>query len=209
VIAILDYRAGNLTSVQRALEHLGVASEITADPERVRRAERVIFPGVGAAGATMQALAETGLGEVLTEVFKRGNPILGICIGCHVVMDSSEEDGAQCLGFIPGRVRAFPTNLTDGQGGRLKVPHMGWNEVHPLKKHHILQTLPKAAEFYFVHSYYPQPDESDVIYGQTDYGSFSFPSIIGRDNLMAVQFHAEKSGAVGLEILHNFSTWRP
>jgi len=208
MIAILDYRAGNLTSVKRALDHLGVASEITADPERLRLAERVIFPGVGAAGATMQALAETGLGEALTEVFQRGDPILGICIGCQVVLNNSQEHQTTCLGLVPGCVNAFPQPLMDETGRRLKVPHMGWNEVRIIRDHPLLAGLPKGSEFYFVHGYYPKPESEDLVYGLTDYG-LAFPSIIGRDNLMAIQFHAEKSGRPGLKLLENFISWRP
>lgn len=207
MIAILDYKAGNLTSVKRALDSLGREAEITADPDRVARAERIVFPGVGAAGATMRALAESGLGEALTEAVRAGKPTLGICVGCQIVLDSSEENKAACLGLMPGCARAFPSPLMDESGARLKVPHMGWNQVRFVKDHPLWEGVPEGAEFYFVHSFYPDPTPEDVVYGVTDYG-LTFPSAIGRDNLMALQFHAEKSGRPGLKILDNFARWR-
>jgi len=208
LIAIVDYRAGNLTSVKRALDSVGAASMITADPDEVRRAERVVFPGVGAAGAAMRALRETGMEQVLREVVAGGTPVLGICIGCQVILDSSAENETACLGLIPGRVEAFPAGLSDGQGARLKIPQMGWNAVELAGKHPLFQNLPAGAEFYFVHGYYPQPAGQEYVFGRTDYG-FKFASIIGRDNLMGLQFHAEKSGRPGLQILRNFCAWKP
>lgn len=208
MIAIVDYRAGNLTSVKRALDSVGAASRITADPDEVRRAERVVFPGVGAAGAAMRALRETGLDQVLREVVAGGAPVLGICIGCQVILDSSAENETTCLGLIPGRVEAFPAGLSDGQGARLKVPQMGWNAVELVREHPLFQDLPDGAEFYFVHGYYPRPAAQEYVFGQTDYG-FRFASIIGRDNLMGLQFHVEKSGRPGLQILKNFCAWKP
>ncbi len=208
VIAIVDYRAGNLTSVLRALDSLGAPAIITADPDRVARAERVIFPGVGAAGAAMEALTQTGLDQALRSVFDSGRPVLGICIGCQIALDSSEENQAVCLGLIPGRVAAFPRHMTDQSGQRLKVPHMGWNEVRFTRPHPLFRNIPAGAEFYFVHGYHPRPDDPADVWGETEYG-IKFASIIGRDNFMAVQFHTEKSGRPGLELLRNFAGWRP
>ncbi len=208
MIAILDYQAGNLTSVLRALAAVGVAAEITADPEVIRRSRRIIFPGVGAAGAAMRALEARGLDQALKEVLARGDPVLGICIGCQIILKSSAENKTACLGVMPGRVKAFPQPLRDRDGTRLKVPHMGWNGVQVSQAHPVLEGLAPGAEFYFVHGYYPQPARQSDVLGWTDYG-LRFASIIGRDNLIAVQFHTEKSGRPGLNILENFASWRP
>ncbi len=208
MIAILDYEAGNLTSVKRALDKLGLPSIITARPEDVAGAERIIFPGVGAAGATMRALRDSGLGEALTEAVEAGKPVLGICVGCQIIMDSSEENQTACLGLLPGCVKAFPRPLMDAEGNRLKVPHMGWNEVRFIRPHPLFDGVPEGSEFYFVHSYYPEPSRKDVVFGECDYG-LTFAAAVGRDNLMALQFHTEKSGRPGLKILDNFARWRP
>lgn len=208
MIAIVDYKAGNLTSVQRAMLKIGAEVKVTADPDEVRRAERVIFPGVGAAGQAMDQLNTSGLGEALKEAVGSGRPVLGICIGCQIVMDSSEENGATCLGLLPGRVKAFPSPLIDSDGTRLKVPHMGWNGVNLNREHDLFVDVEPGSEFYFVHGYYPRPDRDGDIIGTTDYG-FEFPSVIGRENLIALQFHVEKSGRPGLSILNRFATWSP
>lgn len=206
MIAIVDYEAGNLTSVGRAVRSLGFETEVTQDPGRILRAERVIFPGVGAAGSAMASLKRLGLDQVLPEVLALGTPLLGICLGTQIIFEFSEEDeGVTCLGLLPGRVRRFPEDLAEG-GDRLKVPHMGWNGVGRTLDHPVLKGLAPEHEFYFVHSYYPDPaDESHVI-GRTEYG-MTFASIVGRDNLLAVQFHPEKSGRPGLSILDNFCRW--
>jgi glutamine amidotransferase len=223
MITLVDYNAGNLTSVRRALTHLGIPSQITADPETVRRADKIIFPGVGAAGAAMSVLRERGLDAALKESFAKGTPILGICIGCQIILEHSEEDDAECLGLLGGKtVRFKPSPLTPLPGGegnfysppplgegpgvreRLKIPHMGWNAVSVTQPHPLLAHLRPGDEFYFVHSYYPQPADPGQIYAVSDYGG-EFPAAIGKDNLFAVQFHAEKSGAVGLKVLENFS----
>ncbi len=220
MITLVDYKAGNLTSVRRALTHLGIPCQITADPEVVRRADKIIFPGVGAAGAAMSVLRERGLDAALKESFARGTPILGICIGCQIILEHSEEDDAECLGLLAGRTVRFrqppshlPSPLTPlpaGEGPgvreRLKIPHMGWNAVRVTQPHPILAHLRPGDEFYFVHSYYPQPADSSHIYAVSDYGG-EFPVAIGKDNLFAVQFHTEKSGPVGLKVLENFSKW--
>jgi imidazole glycerol-phosphate synthase subunit HisH len=205
MIAIIDYRAGNLASVARALEYLGHRCEITDRPERIRAAARVILPGVGAAGATMANLRELGLIPVLREdVVKAGKPFLGICIGIQVLLDRSEEDGAECLGIIPGRVARFPSSL---DGRPLKVPQIGWNRVrqvrHQDRLHPVFQSVPNNTHFYFVNSYYPIPDDPSVVIGMSDYG-VDFVAAVARGSLVATQFHLEKSGAAGLRLLDNF-----
>jgi len=224
MITILDYKAGNLTSVKRALEHLGIPCQISADPEVVRRAERIIFPGVGHAGAAMQVLKERGLDSALVEAVHNGTPTLGICIGCQIILTHSEEGDTSGLNLLPGvcvRFRFFPSPLTpllakhprrgqgEGPGVRevLKIPHMGWNAVTVMRPHPLLAHLRPGDEFYFVHSYYPQPAEEACVFATCEYG-ITFPAAIGRDNLFAVQFHAEKSGPVGLQVLKNFAEWK-
>lgn len=227
MITLVDYKAGNLTSVRRALDHLGIACQITADPELVRRADKIIFPGVGAAGAAMDVLRERGLDSALKDAFTAGAPILGICIGCQIILEYSEEDDAECLGLLSGKTIRFssirasvPHPLTTSahplqsvdnirasvQNPLLKIPHMGWNAVSVLKPHPLLSHLRPGDEFYFVHSFYPQPADPTQIYATSDYGG-EFPAAIGKDNLFAVQFHTEKSGMGGLKVLENFSKW--
>ncbi len=214
MITLIDYNAGNLTSVRRALTHLGIPSQVSADPETVRRADKIILPGVGAAGAAMTTLRQRGLDSALKEAFAAGTPILGICIGCQIILDYSEEDDTECLGLLPGKTVKFrpetsisPKNpLSPSTNPLLKIPHMGWNAVSVLQPHPLLRHLRSGDEFYYVHSYYPQPADPAHTYAQTEYG-IPFPAAIGKDNLFAVQFHAEKSGAVGLRLLENFAQW--
>jgi len=201
MIAIVDYRAGNLTSVLRAVRHLGHPATITDDPEAVRSAERVILPGVGAAGETMANLGRLGLDRVLREdVFGAGKPFLGICIGIQVVFERSEENHTACLGLLRGEVRRFP------HGGGLKVPQIGWNQVRQVRPHPLFDGVPDGAEFYFVNSYYPVPAEQEAVLATTEYG-VTFASVVGRGSLVATQFHLEKSGRVGLKMLDNFCRW--
>jgi len=201
MIAIVDYKAGNLTSVARALEHLGHSCEITDRPERVRAAHRVILPGVGAAGATMDNLRGLELDEVLlSDVARAGKPFLGICIGIQVLLDRSEEDGAGCLGIVAGQVVRFPPAV---DGRPLKVPQIGWNRVRQTRPHPIFHGVPDNTHFYFVNSYYPKPDDSAVTIATSDHG-VSFCAAIAHDNVIATQFHLEKSGAAGLRLLDNF-----
>ena len=206
MIAIIDYKAGNLTSVQRALTSLGWDSVITADYSEVIKAERIIFPGVGAAGQAMADLKRLGLDRALLESFQNGKPILGICLGTQVVMTASEENNTECLGLIRGDVRRFREDLIDEEGRRLKVPHMGWNSVILRAQHPLFEGVDPASEFYFVHAYYPVPDGPEAILGETDYG-IRFSSVLNLRNLFAVQFHLEKSGRPGLKILSNFCRW--
>ena len=199
VIAIIDYEAGNLTSVARALTHLGYKNQITSTAETILTADRVIFPGVGAAKATMQTLHKRGLNQVLTDFYRTGKPMLGICIGIQILFEHSEEEDAECLGLLRGRVKKYPTKDTE----KLKVPQIGWNEVYQTKPHAIFKDVPNPAHFYFVNSYYPEPEKTDVVIGKTTYG-LEFCSAIAQDNLIATQFHLEKSGRVGLKMLNNF-----
>jgi len=201
MVVIIDYRAGNLTSVVRSLKVLGVAAEVTQDPEVVARAARIVFPGVGAAGTAMAILQELQLDQALKGAFARGVPILGICLGAQVVLEYSDEnDNTRCLGLLPGRTRALPR-----QPG-LKIPHMGWNQVRFLRDHPVFKGLPEDAEYYFVHSYYPSPAQKSMVLGVTEHG-VTFPSVMGWRNLVATQFHPEKSGRFGLQLLENFLAW--
>jgi len=201
MIAIVDYKAGNLTSVARALEHLGHASEITDRPARIRAADRVILPGVGAAGATMENLNALDLAEVLRQdVAREGKPFLGICIGIQVLLERSEEDRANCLGIIPGHVTRYPGAI---DGRTLKVPQIGWNRVRQIRPHPVFAGVADSTHFYFVNSYYPVPDDPAVTIATSDYG-VTFTAAIARDNVIATQFHLEKSGAAGLRLLDNF-----
>lgn len=197
---IIDYQAGNLTSVVRSLKALGVQGEVTADPVVVAAADRIIFPGVGAAGKAMAILRESGLDQALRAAMGRGVPILGICLGAQIVLEFSEENATPCLGLLPGRTLALPR-----QPG-LKIPHMGWNQVRWLRPHAVFKGLPEAAEYYFVHSYYPAPSQETMVLGITEHG-VEFPSAVGWGNLVATQFHPEKSGRFGLKLLENFLAW--
>ncbi len=203
MIAIVDYKAGNLTSVKRALDHLGLASCITPDPAVVARAERIIFPGVGHAGTAMAVLKARGLDEALRLAFSAGTPILGTCVGAQIILSHSEEGDTECLGLLAGNCERFRPDDT-----ALKVPHMGWNEVNQVvgKDHPVLRGVPDGSEFYFVHSYYLRPADSAAVLATTEHG-VTFPAIIGQRNLIATQFHSEKSGPVGLSILRNFAAW--
>jgi imidazole glycerol-phosphate synthase subunit HisH len=199
MIAIIDYKAGNLRSVERALKHLEIPCAITADPSDILDAERVIFPGVGAAGKAMETIHELKIDRIISEVIQRGTPFLGICLGTQIIFDSSDEDAAFCLGIISGAVRKFPDM---GE----KIPHMGWNTIEKTREHPLLYGIDSNAWFYFVHSYYPDPADMQDVVAQTSYG-ITFASAVSRGNVFATQFHPEKSGPPGLEILRNFSAW--
>lgn len=203
MIAIIDYNAGNLTSVRLALEYIGVECAITREPGQIRAAERVIFPGVGAAGEAMKHLQALGLRETLQAVMAGGTPFLGICLGTQVIFEFSEEDGGTpCLGLIPGRVQRFtPSDPRD------KIPQMGWNTVEFARPHPLFAGIEERSEFYFVHSYYPAPSDPAYIVGETAYAEVRFASAVGKANLFATQFHPERSGRVGLRLLENFSKW--
>lgn len=202
MIAIVDYNAGNLTSVQWALREVGIEAVITSDPLAVANASRLIFPGVGAAGAAMENLRRMNLESAVRTFIASGKPFLGICIGCQVILEASEEDGGtDCLGVLKGGVKQF--QATPG----IKIPHMGWNQVRFARAHPVLDGIPDGAEFYFVHSFYPSPRERAVVLGETEYNGIVFPSLIAAKNIVACQFHAEKSGPYGLRLLKNFCGW--
>ncbi len=205
MIAIIDYRAGNLTSVKLAFETLAINATITDSPDVILNAERVVFPGVGAAGTAMANLRELGLVDTIRTVVSSGTPFLGICLGTQIIFDhSDEDDGIDCVGLIPGNVPRFqPSNPYD------KVPHMGWNRVKQEKQHAIFGEIDDNSEFYFVHSYYPAPSDPEWVQGATEYAGVTFASAVAKDNLVATQFHPEKSGRVGLRLLENFSEWNP
>lgn len=201
MITIVDYKAGNLTSVKRALDYLGLAAQISADPEVVCRSDKIIFPGVGHAAAAMEVLQSRNLDSALLEAYQRGVPILGICIGCQIILTTSEEGNTTGLNLIPGVCTRF--RLKDEA---LKIPHMGWNMVDVTQPHPVLSHLKSGDAFYFVHSYYPKPENKNSIYATCEY-EVRFPVAIGENNLFAVQFHAEKSGPLGLQVLKNFAGW--
>lgn len=201
MLAIVDYNAGNLRSVQRACSRIGAVAEITADPDVVRRADRVIFPGVGAATSAVDTLRETGLGEALREVVASGRPVLGICLGSQIVLEYTAEDDRECLGLIEGSCQRF--EFADRV---LKVPHIGWNEITITQPHPLLRQVSTGDQFYFVHSYYAVPKSAGDVYCVTEHG-IEFCSALGRGSLFATQFHLEKSGELGLTVLAEFLGW--
>jgi glutamine amidotransferase len=207
MIAIIDYNAGNITSVARALQSIGKDFVITDDTKKLDAASHVIFPGVGAAGEAMAYLREKKLDEWLKRWFATGKPLMGICLGTQIILDYSEENDTSCIGLVAGATKRFPEKMTSGKES-LKIPHMGWNSVNLLCSHPVFENIPPEAEFYFVHSYYPSPADRGVVLGTTDYG-ITFCSILAKNNLVAMQFHPEKSGRPGLQILKNFCAWRP
>jgi glutamine amidotransferase len=199
VIGVIDYRAGNAPSVMYALERLGLDARLVADRDGVRTVDRLILPGVGAARATLVSLGETGLLEPLRDrVLRDAVPFLGICIGLQVLFEHSEEGPAVGLGWLPGEVRRFPDT------GR--VPQIGWNAVRFRRPHPVTAALPDPAYCYFVNSYYAVPKDDDDVLGTTEYG-IEFCSVVGHANLLATQFHAEKSGEIGLRLLRGFAAW--
>lgn len=202
MIAILDYEAGNQTSVRRALDFLGIPAEISANPKVIERAQGLIFPGVGAAGQAMRQLERTGLDSLLKDWAASGRPLLGICLGCQIMLEHSEENDIETLGIIKGRTRRFDPALVEEDGSPISIPHMGWNSVRLAGQSRLFKGLAPAAEFYFVHSYYVEPDPEYII-GTSYYGR-EFCSVFGRDGLWAAQFHVEKSGPAGLTLLRNF-----
>ena len=201
MLTIVDYGGGNLTSVFNAFASIGVASKITSDPEEILQASRIVFPGVGAAGASMEVLKDRNLDQAFVAAVNKGIPTLGICVGCQIILDSSEEDGGtSCLKLMPGKAKRFQ------QEEGLKIPHMGWNQVHFSQDHHIFKGIENGSDFYFVHSYHPVVENS-ISLATTEYGTQTFASVLVKQNLIATQFHAEKSGRMGLQLLKNFSTW--
>ena len=209
-IAVIDYGMGNLRSVSKALEHVAPEAEVrvTSDPELVRRAERVVFPGQGAMPDCMRELDARGLRPAVLEA-ARTKPFLGICIGLQMLFERSEEGDTPGLGVLPGRVKRFPPQLMkDAQGGRLKVPHMGWNEVMQAEPHALWRGIADANRYYFVHSFYVEAGKPELVAGYSIYG-FPFTCAVAQDNIFAVQFHPEKSQTAGLALLANFASWNP
>ena len=209
-IAVVDYGMGNLRSVAKAIEHVApqCAVTVTSDPDVVRRAARVVFPGQGAMPDCMREMDARGLRAPLLEA-AREKPFLGICIGLQMLFDHSEEGDTPGLGLFPGRVRRFPpADMVDARGGKLKVPHMGWNEVRQSMAHPLWAGIPDGTRFYFVHSYFPEPAQSRFVAGYSFY-PFRFTCAAAAGNVFAVQFHPEKSHAAGLRLLANFAEWKP
>ncbi len=214
-VIVLDYGAGNLRSVARAVEHVGFEPEVTADARALERANAVVMPGVGAAADTMRHLQEHGLAEPLCEYILAGRPFLGVCMGFQALFTVSEEGGEHaCLDIVPGRVRRLQGSPGPEEGAEardstapngLKIPHMGWNSVEQLREHPVFAGIPDGSYFYFVHSYYPDPDDQSLVIGRTQYG-VPFASVIAKDGLVATQFHPEKSGQMGLQLYRNFLT---
>ena len=202
-IAIIDYKAGNLRSVQKALEECGATARITADAEDISAADGVVFPGQGACDASMLSIRERGLFEIIRHSIDSGKPFLGVCLGLQLLLESSEEGEEPCLAILKGSTKRLPPKKTERVG--LKIPHMGWNSVSLSVQHPVFEGIPNDSYFYFVHSYYADPEDKDIVAGVTNYG-IDFCSAVAWDNVAAVQFHPEKSGAVGLRLYRNFLT---
>ena len=198
-LVVIDYESGNLRSVSRALESQGVTPLVTGDAAEFDEADAVVFPGVGSGPAAMDALNQRDLVRPIRDYIASGKPFLGVCLGLQLLMDRTEEGDKPCLGVVPGKAKLLPPGL--------KVPHMGWNSVRfinqPRKQHPVLAGIPQDSYFYFVHSYYAAPEDPAGISGTTEYGIL-FCSVYAKDNLVATQFHPEKSGPAGLQLYKNF-----
>ncbi|MFH1560269.1 MAG: imidazole glycerol phosphate synthase subunit HisH [Chloroflexota bacterium] len=194
-VTIVDYGAGNLRSVAKAVEKLGHCPQITDDPEKLLKARAVIFPGQGASESAMRALHQRGLVTPIREVIEKGVPFFGVCLGLQLLLDSSEEGSTPCLGLARGRVHLLPAQV--------KRPHMGWNQVTLHGTHPVFEGVKSGSYFYFVHSYYAAPEDQSLVLGTTEYG-LEFCSVIAMGNLVATQFHPEKSGVLGLRLYENF-----
>jgi len=196
MVVIVDYGAGNLRSVVNAISRLGYQAKVTSSPREILSAQAVILPGVGAAADTMTNLHKLGLVSPIQQFIAEGRPFLGVCIGLQILFSATEEGGwHECLGVIPGMVRRLPPGL--------KIPHMGWNQVRQKISHPIFGGIPDEANFYFVHSYYVEPNDRSIVVGETEYG-ISICSVIARGDMVATQFHPEKSGELGLKLYDNF-----
>ena len=208
-IAVVDYGMGNLRSVSKAVEHVaaGRSVVVTSDPRVIQSAERVVFPGQGAMPDCMRELDARNLREAIIEAAKN-KPFLGICIGMQLLFDHSEEGDTAGLGLFKGNVKRFAEKLVDKKGEKLKVPHMGWNQVFQTASHPLWAGITDATRFYHVHSFYAAPSDNSVSAGETEYPN-RFTSAIARDNIFATQFHVEKSAAAGLQLLNNFVNWKP
>ncbi|WP_310446940.1 imidazole glycerol phosphate synthase subunit HisH [Thiobacillus sp.] len=209
-IAVVDYGMGNLRSVSKAIEHVAPAMTVvvTSDPAVIAQAGRVVFPGQGAAPDCMREIDARGLRQVIVDA-AHSKPFLGICMGMQVLFEHSEEGDTTCLGLLPGTVQRFPAEaMFDAEGNKLKVPHMGWNNVHQTAAHPLWAGIEEGERFYFVHSYFVQPDSPDLIAGFSHY-PFPFTCAVATGNIFAVQFHPEKSQNAGMALLGNFVTWNP
>ena len=194
---VVDYKAGNLRSVELALKYLSIDYVMADTPDLLKGVDRLVFPGVGEARSAMEVLRSTGFDEFIIDFAGSGKPLLGICLGCQILMSASDERNTECLGVFPGKVRRFPRRPG------LKVPHMGWNQVYHRGRHPVFAGIPDGASFYFVHSYFVEPEAAELEIASTDYGDF-FASGVGQENIIAFQFHPEKSGKLGLKLLANF-----
>lgn len=207
MIAIIDYGMGNLRSVQKAFERVGSEALVTNDPQQVLQAERVVLPGVGAFRDCIRNLEQGGFVEPILKVIAEGRPFLGICLGLQLLFSESEEFGLHTgLGVIPGRVVRFPDGMTEA-GEKLPVPHMGWNQIHLTGDSPLFSGIADNSNVYFVHSYYVKPDDPTVVAATCSYG-LEFCAAIRKDNLVATQFHPEKSQAIGLAMLKNFAAMK-
>jgi len=196
VIVVIDYGAGNLRSVVNAITKLGYQPKVTSNPRDVFDATAIVLPGVGAAGDTMDSLEKLGISKVIRQLIYEERPFFAVCVGLQVLFSRTEERGwHECLGVIPGIVKRLPSGL--------KIPHMGWNQVKQMITHPLFDGIPDEANFYFVHSYYAEPEDLSVVAGTTDYG-IPICSVVIKDNLVATQFHPEKSGDQGLKLYSNF-----
>lgn len=198
--AIIDYDAGNLMNVKRAAERAGLNTVVTRDREEIRNASALILPGVGAMGDAMEKLGRYDLISLIKEEVQKGKKLCGICLGMQALYECSEENGmTKALGLLPGKIAAFPQ-------GKLKVPHMGWNELVLRRPHEVMTGLPPHSYVYFVHSYYKVPGDTDDVIAYSDYG-VSVPAVVGKDNVLGFQFHPEKSGDTGILIWKNIASW--
>ena len=199
MIAIIDYGAGNIRSIEKALEHVGATVQVTDEPDTVKKAQAIVLPGVGSGGAAMSRMMERGLDDAIRKATQQGKPFLGICLGMQLLADHHAEGEVDGLSLFPGEVRRIPHGP--------KIPHMGWNQVKPQHTTlNIFDDIPQDAYFYFAHSYYVEPQDSQGVAAVTDYGS-PFCSVIVTERVWGTQFHPEKSGSVGLQLLQNFLKW--
>lgn len=205
MVGIVDYNAGNIRSVERALASLGADYVLSKSPRDLEHADRLIFPGVGEAAYAMEQLRRTGFDGFLRDWAKAGKPLLGICLGSQIIFDHSEEGGVDCLGLLPGTIRHFRRVWDDaGIAPDLKVPHMGWNDVTYMNGGSpLFEGVPAHSDYYFVHSYLIQPADATIVKATADYG-VPVPACVSRGSVTAFQFHPEKSGAAGLRILRNY-----
>lgn len=207
-VAVIDYGMGNLHSVAKAVEHVGnnLQVSVTADEKTIMAADRIIFPGVGAMRDCMAEIRRLGFDNMLRQIVK-DKPVLGVCIGMQAMLEHSEENnGVECIGLFRGTVKRFANDMTDAEGERLKVPHMGWNEVRQSTAHPMWDNIPDNSRFYFVHSYFAVPENAADIAGESTYPA-TFAAALAKENIFAVQFHPEKSQVVGLQLYKNFLTW--